>query len=145
MANSKNSGKAAKPDSKQRNQIDDRGPGSQKPELEKRLDVNAEATRNELSSSPRSTGSDDGGRRDGSDHRDAAQGARSRQAGEGDDHTTQAGAGETVSAEPPREKESQGRSVKSALDDALDDSFPASDPPARSSPTRTGSHRPAGS
>lgn len=46
---------------------------------------------------------------------------------------------ETVEkAEPPRQKETQGRSIKTALDDALDDSFPASDPPARISPTRTG-------
>lgn len=41
-------------------------------------------------------------------------------------------------AAPPREKESEGRSIKTPLDDALDDSFPASDPPARVSPTRTG-------
>lgn len=144
MANSRKAGKANKPDMTQKNQVDDRGPGAQKPELEKRLDGNAEATRRELSSSPRSADQKDGGRRDGGDDRDAAQDARFRQAGEGDDHSAQAGAAETVSAEPPREKESQGRSVKTALDDALDDSFPASDPPARSSPTRTGSHRPAG-
>lgn len=42
-------------------------------------------------------------------------------------------------AEPPADKEGQGGSIQSPLDDALDDSFPASDPPARTSPTRTGS------
>ncbi|MGQ0698341.1 MAG: hypothetical protein ACT4PZ_08870 [Panacagrimonas sp.] len=41
-------------------------------------------------------------------------------------------------AEPPKDKDSQGSSVQTALDDALDDSFPASDPPARISPTRPG-------
>lgn len=41
-------------------------------------------------------------------------------------------------AEPPRKKDSQGTSIQTPLDDALDDSFPASDPPARVSPTRTG-------
>lgn len=45
-------------------------------------------------------------------------------------------------AEPPAEKESQGTSIRNPLDDALDDSFPASDPPARVSPTRTGSAGP---
>lgn len=44
----------------------------------------------------------------------------------------------TDKALPPEEKESAGRSIKTPLDDALDDSFPASDPPARISPTRTG-------
>lgn len=42
-------------------------------------------------------------------------------------------------APPPKKKDAQGRSIQTALDDALDDSFPASDPPARVSPTRTGS------
>lgn len=51
---------------------------------------------------------------------------------------------ETVKAEPPADKPDEGRSVKTNLDDALDDSFPASDPPARSSPTRAGSHRNSG-
>lgn len=41
-------------------------------------------------------------------------------------------------AEPPADKDSQGTSIQTPLDDALDDSFPASDPPARVSPTRTG-------
>lgn len=41
-------------------------------------------------------------------------------------------------AEPPVEKDGQGRSIQTPLDDALDDSFPASDPPARISPTRPG-------
>lgn len=40
--------------------------------------------------------------------------------------------------EPPKDKDAQGRSIQTPLDDALDDSFPASDPPARISPTRTG-------
>lgn len=44
--------------------------------------------------------------------------------------------------EPPMQKEGQGgkgTSIQTPLDDALDDSFPASDPPARVSPTRPGS------
>ncbi len=45
----------------------------------------------------------------------------------------------TDKAPPPAEKDSAGRSIKTPLDDALDDSFPASDPPARSSPTSNGS------
>ncbi len=49
-----------------------------------------------------------------------------------------------VKPEPPAGKPDEGRSVKTPLDDALDDSFPASDPPARTSPTRTGPHREAG-
>lgn len=40
--------------------------------------------------------------------------------------------GRRQKAQPQRTKE------EAALDDALDDSFPASDPPARVSPTRTG-------
>lgn len=40
---------------------------------------------------------------------------------------------------PPEAKEGEGTSIQTPLDDALDDSFPASDPPARSSPTRIGS------
>lgn len=147
MANSKKPGKATQPESMQKNRIDDRGPGAEKPELEKRLDGNAEASRREFSSSSGSKAEEaqrpDHGRRDGADHPDAAQDARFRQAGEGDDVSKQAGAGDDsgVTPEPPREKESQGRSVKTDLDDALDDSFPASDPPARSSPTSAGSHR----
>ena len=47
--------------------------------------------------------------------------------------------GETIKAPPPNLKDSAGTSVRNDLDDALDDSFPASDPPARISPTRTGS------
>ncbi len=139
MANAKKA--SSKPAAGSKNQIDDRGPGAKKPELEKRLDSNAEAGRGELSSAPRSTGGDDDGRRDGSDHPDAGKDSRFRQAGEGDDHSVQAGAGEGATPEPPRDKPSQGRSVKSDLDDALDDSFPASDPPARSSPTSAGGHR----
>lgn len=46
-----------------------------------------------------------------------------------------------VKARTPADKDSQGTSIKSPLDDALDDSFPASDPPARISPTRTGTSR----
>lgn len=42
---------------------------------------------------------------------------------------------------PPRPKDGKGGSIQTPLDDALDDSFPASDPPARSSPTRTGTGR----
>lgn len=44
--------------------------------------------------------------------------------------------------QPPEQKEGQGghgTSIQNPLDDALDDSFPASDPPARTSPTRPGS------
>lgn len=111
-----------------RNRTDDRGPGARKVELEKRLDQNAQAERGEASAVD-----DDQGRRDGSDHRDAAAEERFREKGE-----------TTPPAEPPRDKPSQGRSVKNALDDALDDTFPASDPPARTSPTRPGPHRPAG-
>jgi hypothetical protein len=111
------------------NRTDDRGPGARKVELEKRLDRNAEAERGQMAA----PGDDDQGRRDGSDHRDAAQGEQFREQGES-----------TQQAEPPRDKPSQGRSVKTPLDDALDDTFPASDPPARISPTRPGPHRPAG-
>lgn len=107
-----------KTSAQERNRTDDRGPGADRVELEKRLDQNAETTRREFSAQ----GGDDQGRRDGSDHRDAA----------------------ASQAEPSREKPSQGRSVKDSLDDALDDSFPASDTPARISPTRPGPHRPAG-
>ncbi|MCC2658110.1 MAG: hypothetical protein K0Q76_3218 [Panacagrimonas sp.] len=111
-----------------KSRTDDRGPGAQRVELEKRLDQNAEVERGDIKAP-----GDDHGRRDGSDHRDAAQGQQLRDQGE-----------TTPPAESPRDKESQGRSVKNALDDALDDTFPASDPPARTSPTRTGPHRPAG-
>ena len=104
-------------------QVDDRGPGARKPELEKRLDQNAEAERGTLAGADATNA----GRRDGSDARDAE-----RQAGSGKN--------DTCVPEAPREKESEGRSVKSDLDDALDDSFPASDPPARSSPTSPGAH-----
>ena len=113
-----------------KNRMDDRGPGARKVELEKRLDQNAEAERGQAQAS-----GDDRGRRDGSDHRDAAQAQDLREQGEE----------ATPQAEPPRDKPSKGRSVKTALDDALDDTFPASDPPARISPTRPGPHRPAGS
>lgn len=44
----------------------------------------------------------------------------------------------TPKAEAPEPKDSEGTSIQTPLDDALDDSFPASDPPARISPTRTG-------
>lgn len=112
-----------------KSELDDRGPGARKVELEKRLDDNADTERREFAA-----GHDDG-RRDGSDHPDAGQDARFDGGAEKD----------SVKAEPPREKHTQGRSVKTPLDDALDDSFPASDPPARSSQaTRPGSHRPAG-
>lgn len=111
-----------------KNRTDDRGPGARPVELEKRLDQNAKAERGAAKAQ-----GDDQGRRDGSDHPDAAQSQKLREEGE-----------PTQKAEPPRDKPSQGRSVKNALDDALDDSFPASDPPARSSPTRPGPHRPAG-
>ncbi|MGQ0503596.1 MAG: hypothetical protein ACT4P0_13475 [Panacagrimonas sp.] len=47
-------------------------------------------------------------------------------------------AGPGEKAKPPVKKDSHGSSIKTPLDDALDDSFPASDPPARVSPTRTG-------
>jgi hypothetical protein len=125
MANASKSGKTP---SGGKNRTDDRGPGAQRVELEKRLDQNAEAERGAAKAT-----ADDHGRRDGSDHRDAGQGRKLRDEGE-----------TTAQAEPPRDKESQGRSVKNALDDALDDTFPASDPPARTSPTRAGPHRPAG-
>ncbi|MGQ0622144.1 MAG: hypothetical protein ACT4QA_19895 [Panacagrimonas sp.] len=46
--------------------------------------------------------------------------------------------GPSKKAEPPAEKDGQGTSIQTPLDDALDDSFPASDPPARTSPTRPG-------
>ena len=128
--------KAASP-SDSKNRVDERGPGSQKPELEKRLDGNADVSRRELSGGT----AEDQGRRDGSDRRDAARDARLRQQ---QDATGNQGGGETLKAEPPADKPDEGRSVKTALDDALDDSFPASDPPARSSPTRTGGHRNAG-
>ena len=111
-----------------KNRTDDRGPAARPVELEKRLDQNAEVER----SAAKAQG-DDGGRRDGSDHPDAAQAQKLRH-----------GEPAQKPAEPPRDKPSQGRSVKNALDDALDDSFPASDPPARTSPTRPGPHRPAG-
>jgi hypothetical protein len=113
------------------NRTDDRGPEARRVELEKRLDQNAEVERGGGGMSAAEGG--DHGRRDGSDHRDAAAGQGFR---DGDDTPQQ--------AEPPRDKPSQGRSVKNALDDALDDTFPASDPPARTSPTRPGPHRPAG-
>lgn len=121
-------GSAKKPSNirNDRNQTDDRGPGARKVELEKRLDRNAEAERG-------ASASGDQGRRDGSDSRDASQDDQARKQGT-----------EGQGAEPPREKPSQGRSVKNELDDALDDTFPASDPPARTSPTRSGPHRPAG-
>ena len=41
-------------------------------------------------------------------------------------------------APPPGKKDSHGSSIQTPLDDALDDSFPAFDPPARISPTRSG-------
>ncbi len=130
--------KAVSKDSK--NPVEDRGPGAQKPELEKRLDGNADSTRRELSGSPRSGEASDKGRRDGSDRRDSSGDGRPPQ-----EAATGGEAGsETVKAEPPADKPDQGRSVKTQLDDALDDSFPASDPPARSSPTRSGSHRNSG-
>jgi hypothetical protein len=96
-------------------QTDDRGPKSEKVELEKRLDRNADLERQA-----------------GTGSRAQADGARGVPGG---------GDGSPVQPEPPVEKESQGTSVKNELDDALDDSFPASDPPARSSPTSAGSHR----
>jgi hypothetical protein len=126
--------KGKSPGTAGKNVTDDRGPGADRVELEKRLDHNAETTRREAAA----TG-DDRGRRDGSDHRDAAAGQRFREHGEGAERS-----GSPQRHEPPRDKPSQGRSVKTPLDDALDDSFPASDPPARTSPTRTGPHRPAG-
>lgn len=121
-------GSAKKPGNKRsdRNQTDDRGPGARRVELEKRLDRNAEVERG-------ASASGDQGRRDGSDSRDAGQGDQARKQGS-----------EGQGAEAPREKPSEGRSVKDDLDDALDDTFPASDPPARTSPTRPGPHRPAG-
>lgn len=126
MANADN------PNSETKNRTDDRGPGARKVELEKRLDQNAEAERGQALQS--ASGNDDRGRRDGSDQRDAGQDQQARDRGEQT----------TPQAEPPREKASQGRSVKTPLDDALDDTFPASDPPARISPTRAGPHRPPG-
>lgn len=119
-----------------KNKTDDRGPGARKVELEKRLDGNAETARRELSSNHH-----DNGRRDGSDHPDAQ---RDAQFDAGAQASGEKAGESTVKAEPPRPKHTQGRSVKTDLDDALDDSFPASDPPARSSPTRAGGHRPAG-
>ncbi len=139
MANAKKAG--SKPAAGSKNQFDERGPGAEKPELEKRLDDNADISRRELSGGDL-TPDGSAARRDGSDHPDARKDARFRQAGEGDDHSRQAGEGEEgATPEPPAEKESAGRSVKTDLDDALDDSFPASDPPARSSPTSAGGHR----
>ena len=44
-------------------------------------------------------------------------------------------------AEPSRGKQDRGRSIQTPMDDTLDDSFPASDPPARSSPTTAGTNR----
>ena len=125
-----NKGKTSSTVSDPRNRTDDRGPGADRVELEKRLDQNAEVEREAGASGP----GGDRGRRDGSDDRDAGRGDQFREQGEQP----------TKQAEPPREKPSQGRSVKSPLDDALDDTFPASDPPARISPTRPGPHRPAG-
>lgn len=55
-----------------------------------------------------------------------------------DSATPQKKAPRKKKAEPPADKDSQGTSIQTPLDDALDDSFPASDPPARVSPTRTG-------
>jgi predicted PurR-regulated permease PerM len=118
------------------NRTDERGPGARRVELEKRLDRNAEVERNASSGGAELSASEmDRGRRDGSDHRDAAAEEEFREKG---------GTTPTSHAEPPREKPSRGRSVKNDLDDALDDTFPASDPPARTSPTRPGPHRPAG-
>jgi len=130
----KKTARAAMPDAARKNAIDDRGPGAEKPELEKRLDSNAQSERRESSNA---THGDDHGRRDGSDHPDAKNDERFQpQAAAGDE-----GREETQKAEPPGAKPDEGRSVKTDLDDALDDSFPASDPPARSSPTSAGGHR----
>ncbi len=128
MATAKKAGKTAA------NRVDDRGPGAKKPELEKRLDGNADLERTAMSKTQQM---DDRGRRDGSDHHDAKRDEQFRQDAAGDDERTS----RTPQPEPPREKPTQGGSVQTDLDDALDDSFPASDPPARSSPTSAGSHR----
>lgn len=45
-------------------------------------------------------------------------------------------------AKDAEKKTDARKSQEAALDDALDDTFPASDPPARITPTRTGSHKP---
>lgn len=96
--------------------LDDRGPHARKVELEKRLDRNADLEHRAASGT-----------------RASADGARGVPGG---------GDGGPVQPEPPAEKDSAGTSVKNELDDALDDSFPASDPPARSTPaTSVGSHR----
>ncbi|TDU28261.1 hypothetical protein DFR24_2628 [Panacagrimonas perspica] len=124
----KKTANAATPDAK-KNVIDDRGPGARKPELEKRLDSNAQAER-KTADAPHG---DDHGRRDGSDHPDAKNDERFQPQAAAED--------ETRKPEPPGDKPDEGRSVKTDLDDALDDSFPASDPPARSSPTSAGGHR----
>ena len=97
-----------------RNATDRRGPQAEPVELEKRLERNAQL------------------------ERQAAQGERAHSDAKG---IRGGGDGGGVHPEPPAEKDSQGRSVQSDLDDALDDSFPASDPPARSSPVSIGSPR----
>ena len=85
------------------------GPGARKIPLERRLDHNSERERR------------------------AAQGAT-----EGKEKAvTQPKPATKPSA--PKPKAGEGTSIQTPLDDALDDSFPASDPPARSSPTRIGS------
>jgi hypothetical protein len=130
----KKTAKAATPDATKKNEIDDRGPGARKPELEKRLDSNAQSERREFSNAPQG---DDQGRHDGSDHPDAKSDESFQpQAAAGDE----VGSGD-LKPEAPSAKPDEGRSVKTDLDDALDDSFPASDPPARSSPTSAGGHR----
>lgn len=93
-------------------QEQDLGPGARKIPLERRLDNNAELERRQ--SKLRDDGDDDD-----APSEPAITPSQARKLSEA------------------RQKEDDDASDK--LDDALDDSFPASDPPARVSPTRTGS------
>ena len=43
-----------------------------------------------------------------------------------------------------KDRQNAQSKTEGQMDDALDDTFPASDPPAHSTPVRTGTHRPPG-
>lgn len=99
----------------QRTSIDDRGPGARKVELERRLDANAELEGRHLQAGD-----------------DARRSNTPRKAG-----ATKAETPERPPASRERDA-AEARAQEAQLDEALRESFPASDPPAHSTPTRTG-------